>query len=1845
MLKGWVSSKLSNNEIYGWFLNTEDKLHRKAIISVHGVKFDTYCNTIRGKSTKYPLYKDFGFRLLLTDDFLRQLPNSFKVQLIDKETSAVIYTTGIKKISDDENVIVGKLSDYFQDLTISGYLYSHLDNKKRIAVIEINNIKYECVANQISHELCKKKINDGYHRFKLSLSYDEVKQLPNVFEVKLYDKKLGTLVDTRKYTKKLYLIPNNFNEYLNYSTINPVVYAPYTENHKRCFAFMENIASSLEKVPCNSLCSIIMPTYNRKNTAIDAIQSVLAQTYSNFELIVVDDKSDDDTIKTISSFLKDKRVKVIQNEKHCGVSHSRNIGIEHSKGDYIFYLDSDNTWDPRYLKVMLGAFKSINDARAIYCGQYLFRGKVQNSYAVRFASFNKSLLENRNYIDINCFAHSREVLNKIDKFNTNLKRLVDYDFIIRINAVYPIYSIPVLLSNYYLGKDINSISLVEDTPEIKIPKTDCYSKIHELNRPVSAIIPNYENIEQLKDCIKSLVNNKISEIVVIDNHSSLATVKELKRLADEGKIKLIDNKHNFGFSYAINQGLKVVNSKNDVLLVNNDVELDTNSLPIMSAYAYSHDNVGIIVPRQIIKAHNKSITSHVPFADLSKECDVTLSQHFMNIDKVPLYSNGQEIELNYAPFFCVFIKQEVLKKVGKLDAEHGRHYRSDRIFCDYIRNVLGLKIYYAPDAIVYHKHSSSTKLLKRNNGNLYQKIFVNNTWDENERFHLNYKEKNWEIIPNDHTELISMILNSGYFDENYYVNNYARNEDWSQKSPLEHYLNDGWKRNFNPSEEFDSAWYLERYKDVEKTGMCPLVHYLKYGIKEGRCIGKDYEIQKQNNESVKKANISSSSTNDILKVNSELISKSGLFDIEWYRKEYLSSSDSNININPIEHYLLHGWKNGYNPSNKFNTSWYLNKYQDVKNNGICPLIHYIRSGLKEGRKPTSDSADKANISELQKKNPFASDIELIAKSDLFDETWYRSKYMYDLPQQTNAIEHYLSCGWHKGYNPSAKFSTSLYLDLYPDVLKSKLCPLVHYLKSGTKESRRILPVFTETPLTLRDKLFSKRNNKNPLISIVVASYNYEGPIRQTLDSIVTQTYKNYEVIVVDDGSKDNSVKVINEYVNKYKNIYLYTHDNGKNCGLPKTVKLGIDKARGDYVAFCEADDYWHKDYLLEKVNLIHKYADANVIINDVQLFGEEEKVKRVNSTVVSLKAVFKQTKTYISPEEFRKQNWILTFSCVMLSKKILKKCDFLNVTRNANLDWWLWRQVCLDNNIFFVDKKLTFWRMHDSYMEMDNVMGRLQQEKFLTAGDRLLLKNNKSKAKELLKYTNTDIDIVNGKIEKNEVVLEKQPTFSIIMPTYNRAYCIKTAIDSILNQTYKNFELIIVDDGSSDDTESLIANSYPNELNNGKIVYLKKSNEGVCKARNYGLAKTNNEWIVYVDSDNICSDIFLETFAVSIVNNPSSKAFYARLVCWESNKKHGEEFNLNKLLKENYIDLGVYCHHSSIYHDLGGFDENMTRLVDWELITRYSKKYEPVYVNKVILLYNDKSDSTRITVKSDLYDNYCYFRKKHCNYPIITTVITTYNHKDYIGEAIESAIIQMGEFQHEILISDDNSNDGTRDIIDSYAKKYPNLIRDISSSKNLGISLNMKKCFAEAKGEYVAVLEGDDYWIDRYKLQRQLKFLQNNDDCSMVFSRIKILNKGKFSLLDRHNNLPSKLSGDNVIKEPTLNYIANFSCCLFRSKIMKNLPEILYENRFNEIALSFYIVNKGFIGYIPQIMSVYRLHDNGVWSASGTLHKLKSGLTCRQTALAVCDKKYAEKLKEIIQKNYIEKINSLENRT
>lgn len=220
------------------------------------------------------------------------------------------------------------------------------------------------------------------------------------------------------------------------------------------------------------------------------------------------------------------------------------------------------------------------------------------------------------------------------------------------------------------------------------------------------------------------------------------------------------------------------------------------------------------------------------------------------------------------------------------------------------------------------------------------------------------------------------------------------------------------------------------------------------------------------------------------------------------------------------------------------------------------------------------------------------------------------------------------------------------------------------------------------------------------------------------------------------------------------------------------------------------------------------------------------------------------------------------------------------------------------------------------------------------------------------------------------------PSFSVIVPTYNRADLIIRTVHNILGQQYQNFEIIIIDDGSTDNTKEKIYNHFAPEIKNKKIRYFYKKHAGVCKARNYGLAHAKNDWIAYVDSDNLIFPNFLNIFAQNIINNKNQKTFYCAALTFSGNCM-GDKFDYKKLVSANYIDLGTFVHHKEVYKKLGGFDENMTRLVDWDLIVRYTKKYKPLYINEICMLYNDTNKHPRISNNTDLDKNMKYFRKKH----------------------------------------------------------------------------------------------------------------------------------------------------------------------------------------------------------------------------------------------------------------------------
>lgn len=545
----------------------------------------------------------------------------------------------------------------------------------------------------------------------------------------------------------------NFQEFLSNSYVSPMVHAPFIAQDKRVFAFMDHLAKYLIqntlKINDKPLVSIIMPTFNREKIIKKAIDSVLNQSYDNWELIIVDDGSCDDTLNLLNSVSNDK-IRIFSYDENKGVAFARNTALKNASGKYVMYLDSDNQWDSRYVETMVGAFIELPQADAIYSGQLLYKDDKSDPYAVRFGSFNMSLLHNRNYIDISCFCHKRSIFDEIGGFDENLTHLSDWDYILRISNNFKMYSVPVLLSKYYEYPNSNRISDIpfdyhRTASEIIKNNVFQFKRFNSLSHKVSIIIPNYESLIELKNCVEAIFSfnlNDMVDIIIVDNNSSVE-VKEYLRILESKGVKVILNDLNYGFTYAVTQAIELCDKNSDILLLNNDAVLTEGAIEHLQYGAYVYDDCGLIVPHEIISEKNRHMNYNVPYADKRFKCDVTPSKEHHNIINMPVFHDGGLLELEFAPFFCTYIRRDVYDKTLGLDPELGRHYRSDRIFSDFIRHVLKMKIYQEPNANVYHKHQVATDTLKKNNDE-YDLMFRKNQWPDDLAKKLGFKKALWD---------------------------------------------------------------------------------------------------------------------------------------------------------------------------------------------------------------------------------------------------------------------------------------------------------------------------------------------------------------------------------------------------------------------------------------------------------------------------------------------------------------------------------------------------------------------------------------------------------------------------------------------------------------------------------------------------------------------------------------------------------------------------------------------------------------------------------------------------------------------------------------------------------------------------------------------------------------------------------------------------------------------------------------------------------------------------------------------------------------------------------------------
>ncbi|NBM57126.1 glycosyltransferase [Proteus sp. G2667] len=216
---------------------------------------------------------------------------------------------------------------------------------------------------------------------------------------------------------------------------------------------------------------------------------------------------------------------------------------------------------------------------------------------------------------------------------------------------------------------------------------------------------------------------------------------------------------------------------------------------------------------------------------------------------------------------------------------------------------------------------------------------------------------------------------------------------------------------------------------------------------------------------------------------------------------------------------------------------------------------------------------------------------------------------------------------------------------------------------------------------------------------------------------------------------------------------------------------------------------------------------------------------------------------------------------------------------------------------------------------------------------------------------------------------------------------------------------------------------------------------------------------------------------------------------------------------------------------------------------------------------------------------------KHDSSIMVSICCITYNQEKYIENAINSFLEQKTSFKFEIIIGNDCSTDNTKSILNNYQNKYPGIIRIIHSKKNIGANANLLQLFQLAKGKYIALCEGDDYWCDRNKLEIQYSMMSNRNDISFSFHSAYInntdqikyrKNKEIFLVEDILNNIYDQFA-------PTASY-------MFLREIINVLPEWFYKAPIGDYYLEIYSTKLGKCLYIDKPMSVYQQMTINSWS-------------------------------------------------
>lgn len=432
------------------------------------------------------------------------------------------------------------------------------------------------------------------------------------------------------------------------------------------------------------------------------------------------------------------------------------------------------------------------------------------------------------------------------------------------------------------------------------------------------------------------------------------------------------------------------------------------------------------------------------------------------------------------------------------------------------------------------------------------------------------------------------------------------------------------------------------------------------------------------------------------------------------------------------------------------------------------------------------------------------------------------------------------------------------------------------------------------------------------ISIVTINYNNAKGLEKTIHSVTSQTYfDKVEYVIIDGGSTDGSKELIEQ--NKDKISYWCSeHDKG----IYNAMNKGVSHSNGEYMLFINSGDMLFAPTSIER---IYNKLDADIVYGDLCVIYNARN-----------KAFIKEYPAIINEEYMKNES--LPHPSSFIKRNLLERYKY-NENFKIISDWAFFYEQILLNRC--------------SYKHVHEIVSV-----FYLGG------------------VSSNTSLIN---EEKKVFYEEinpSPEITVIMPCYNYAHYIGETINSLKNSTYKNWNCIIVNDGSTDDSENVIFNLIKDDK---RFVYIKQPNKGLSGARNIGIRASNTKYILCLDPDDKISPTYIENGIKHLNTHEEDILYYgkAKLFYDDGTEKDWKlpKYSYGQLIYSNCI-YSSFIYRKKDYERIGGYDENLKGYEDWDFLIRLLSDDKKVYMADDIVFYYRRHDGSMDSIAKKNYQIY-----------------------------------------------------------------------------------------------------------------------------------------------------------------------------------------------------------------------------------------------------------------------------------